>query len=339
MAKTKKIQNVLDKQSKKLDQSIEFIVDELIGSTTSHFDELLGEGHASPLKYDAATLEPLMYYVDAAIEDVRVNGADLIDEEFCKLHDLPSPEHIASYSDIQALYVAFVVPELFPDVGVHGDIVDEEVAEQFLFPALARRKAEQALFEVKKIRKVARAGGEFNTDLAVKLVDDLHFIEGMLLCERQTVNAEPYVKRREHKKLAEEELASKRRASVKNSSSHKESAKMQPFFNEFVNQVHVLMAKHGVFQKVYERFKKKLVTSKCSLDDLEEEIRKETQKHCSRAFSVGASGAVSPFDVELANLADKLDFDIWGADIKPEDFELSRSTINRHVVKALASIN
>lgn len=190
--------------------------------------------HAKSLELDAMqTRGHIINYVYEAIDDVKSSAFDYIDDNFCNTHGLPLLENLDNFSDAQALYVAMVVPELYPDI---DDRLEKSPnIPELLFPALARDKLNKA--------RVLIENGDFNQ--VELLVDEVEVISEMIVTARRYVNPEPYKLLKQSRLEREKSVSEIRLETVKKSSAYTFSKELRKYVNAYSLEVKSLLEKHN----------------------------------------------------------------------------------------------
>ncbi|EKO3500172.1 hypothetical protein [Vibrio fluvialis] len=136
MSRKKKEINVLKKRIKACELQLKALLDEKglkYHASAFETESTLINGRETVLAGSG-----VWHYVKAAIEDVRCNAAEFVDDDFCSSIGLPSPKQSAGYTDVQALYLSMIVPELYPDFD--DRLLKDPHLPELLFPALAHHK-------------------------------------------------------------------------------------------------------------------------------------------------------------------------------------------------------
>lgn len=175
--------------------------------------------------------------VKAAIDDVRCNAAEFVDAKFCSDMGLPSPEQSADYSDLQALYLAMIVPDLYPDVD--DRLLKDPHTPELLFPALAHHK-------LKAARGII---GDNVVDLSEvhALLSEVEMIVEMMSVERRHLPGEktsPLKKLKADAETKSVRVSEIRRDVAKKSPVHKEVIEFQGKVRELVFKVVSEMGKY-----------------------------------------------------------------------------------------------
>lgn len=169
----------------------------------------------------------LLHLIETAIDDVK---DCVIDETFLKTHGLPSVE---KFSDAQALYVAMIVPELYPDID--HLLEDFPNTPELLFPALARDKLNKA--------RVLIENADFNK--AELLIEEVAVISEMIVTAHRYVKPEPYKLRDEKNKLTKVNKGMKtskaRQKAVKKSSAYIFSLEIRKYIEQYALNVKLLL--------------------------------------------------------------------------------------------------
>ncbi|EIZ0312020.1 hypothetical protein MNO15_004277 [Vibrio parahaemolyticus] len=136
MSRKKKEINVLKKRIKACELQLKVLLDEKglkYHASAFETESTLINGRETVLAGSG-----VWHYVKAAIEDVRCNAAEFVNADFCSSLGLPSPKRSADYTDVQALYLSMIVPELYPDFD--DRLLKDPHLPELLFPALAHHK-------------------------------------------------------------------------------------------------------------------------------------------------------------------------------------------------------
>lgn len=136
MSRKKKEINVLKKRIKACELQLKALLDEKglkYHASAFETESTLINGRETVLAGSG-----VWHYVKAAIEDVRCNTAEFINDDFCSSLGLPSPKRSSGYTDVQALYLSMIVPELYPDFD--DRLLKDPHLPELLFPALAHHK-------------------------------------------------------------------------------------------------------------------------------------------------------------------------------------------------------
>ncbi|HGF5258075.1 TPA: hypothetical protein ACF37V_003747 [Vibrio parahaemolyticus] len=136
MSRKKKEINVLKKRIKACELQLKALLDEK--GLKYHASAFETESTLINGRETVLTGSGVWHYVKAAIEDVRCNAAEFVDDDFCSSIGLPSPKQSAGYTDVQALYLSMIVPELYPDFD--DRLLKDPHLPELLFPALAHHK-------------------------------------------------------------------------------------------------------------------------------------------------------------------------------------------------------
>lgn len=104
-----------------------------------------------------------------AIEDIRTGRGLCLDAAYCERIGFAPPEAAARYSPAEALHLALVTPEYYPDTGKQGDETEPEA----IYAALGLRLLEKAEF----------ARSQQKTDSALALLDQVSQLRDMLADE------------------------------------------------------------------------------------------------------------------------------------------------------------
>lgn len=136
MSRKKKEINVLKKRIKACELQLKALLDEKglkYHASAFETESTLINGRETVLAGSG-----VWHYVKAAIEDVRCNAAEFVNADFCSSLGLPSPKRSEGYTDVQALYLSMIVPELYPDFD--DRLLKDPHLPELLFPALAHHK-------------------------------------------------------------------------------------------------------------------------------------------------------------------------------------------------------
>ncbi|WP_282110769.1 hypothetical protein [Shewanella algicola] len=171
----------------------------------------------------------LIYYVYDAIDDVRVNAYDFIDDAFCELHGLPLLDRFDELTDAQAIFISLIVPELYPDI---DDVVETNSnVVELLMPALARDK----------LTKARGAISLDNFDDAELLLEEVGHIAEMIIVVHQYLNPAPYKVVVANKKQRIEKVSNIRSELVKRTVVYKASQDFQSVVTKYALNVKSLL--------------------------------------------------------------------------------------------------
>ncbi|MBT0031457.1 hypothetical protein J4H40_18630 [Vibrio alginolyticus] len=184
MSRKKKEINVLKKRIKACELQLKALLDEKglkYHASAFETESTLINGRETVLAGGG-----VWHYVKAAIEDVRCNAAEFVDDDFCSSIGLPSPKQSAGYTDVQALYLSMIVPELYPDFD--DRLLKDPHLPELLFPALAHHKLKTTkkivedniitLSEVDEISTKVRGSLSTVYEISTKVRDSLSTVEG-----------------------------------------------------------------------------------------------------------------------------------------------------------------
>ncbi len=171
MSRKKKEINVLKKRIKASELQLKALLDEKgLKYHASAFESktVWYKGREGVLSHSG-----VWHYVKAAIEDVRCNAAEFVNDDFCSSLGLPSPKRAADYTDVQALYLSMIVPELYPDID--DKLLKDPHLPELLFPALAHHKLKTA----KKIFEDNIITLSEVDEISTKVRDSLSEVDGL----------------------------------------------------------------------------------------------------------------------------------------------------------------
>ncbi len=184
MSRKKKEINVLKKRIKACELQLKALLDEKglkYHASAFETESTLINGRETVLAGSG-----VWHYVKAAIEDVRCNAAEFVDDDFCSSIGLPSPKQSAGYTDVQALYLSMIVPELYPDFD--DRLLKDPHLPELVFPALAHHKLKTTkkivedniitLSEVDEISTKVRDSLSTVYEISTKVRDSLSTVEG-----------------------------------------------------------------------------------------------------------------------------------------------------------------
>ncbi|HCG8497155.1 TPA: hypothetical protein NJ550_003617 [Vibrio parahaemolyticus] len=185
MSRKKKEINVLKKRIKACELQLKVLLDEKglkYHASAFETESTLINGRETVLAGSG-----VWHYVKAAIEDVRCNAAEFVNDDFCSSLGLPSPKRSADYTDVQALYLSMIVPELYPDFD--DRLLKDPHLPELLFPALAHHKLKTTkkivedniitLSEVDEISTKVRDSLSTVYEISTKVRDSLSTVEGV----------------------------------------------------------------------------------------------------------------------------------------------------------------
>ncbi len=185
MSRKKKEINVLKKRIKACELQLKVLLDEK--GLKYHASAFETESTLINGRETVLTGSGVWHYVKAAIEDVRCNAAEFVDDDFCSSLGLPSPKRSADYTDVQALYLSMIVPELYPDFD--DRLLKDPHLPELLFPALAHHKLKTTkkivedniitLSEVDEISTKVRDSLSTVYEISTKVRDSLSTVEGV----------------------------------------------------------------------------------------------------------------------------------------------------------------
>ncbi|WP_336916465.1 hypothetical protein [Vibrio cholerae] len=186
MSRKKKEINVLKKRIKACELQLKALLDEKglkYHASAFETESTLINGRETVLAGSG-----VWHYVKAAIEDVRCNAAEFVDDDFCSSIGLPSPKQSAGYTDVQALYLSMIVPELYPDFD--DRLLKDPHLPELLFPALAHHKLKTTkkivedhiitLSDVDEILTKVRDSLSEDNELSTKVKDLLSEVDEIL---------------------------------------------------------------------------------------------------------------------------------------------------------------
>ncbi|HCG8548956.1 TPA: hypothetical protein N2898_003786 [Vibrio parahaemolyticus] len=195
MSRKKKEINVLKKRIKACELQLKALLDEKglkYHASAFETESTLINGRETVLAGSG-----VWYYVKAAIEDVRCNAAEFINDDFCSSLGLPSPKRSAGYTDVQALYLSMIVPELYPDFD--DRLLKDPHLPELLFPALAHHKLKTTkkivedniitLSEVDEISTKVRDSLSTVYEILTKVRDSLTAVDESLTKVRDSLSA------------------------------------------------------------------------------------------------------------------------------------------------------
>ncbi|MBE5145651.1 hypothetical protein HJ039_20340 [Vibrio parahaemolyticus] len=192
------------------------------------------------------------HYVKAAIEDVRCNAAEFVDDDFCSSIGLPSPKQSAGYTDVQALYLSMIVPELYPDFD--DRLLKDPHLPELLFPALAHHKLKTTKKIVEDniitLSEVDGLSAELKGILSkiYALLSDVEIIVEMMSLSRRKFSGEktlsPLLKLKADAENKAAKVSEIRRSVTKKSSIQKEVMEFQGKVRELVSKVVSEMGKY-----------------------------------------------------------------------------------------------
>ncbi|ELO1778319.1 hypothetical protein QXB73_001436 [Vibrio fluvialis] len=197
MSRKKKEINVLKKRIKACELQLKALLDEKglkYHASAFETESTLINGRETVLAGSG-----VWHYVKAAIEDVRCNAAEFVDDDFCSSIGLPSPKQSAGYTDVQALYLSMIVPELYPDFD--DRLLKDPHLPELLFPALAHHKLKTTkkivedhiitLSDVDEILTKVRDSLSAVDEIPTKVRDSLSAVDG-LSAELKSILSEVY---------------------------------------------------------------------------------------------------------------------------------------------------
>ncbi|WP_180772362.1 hypothetical protein [Vibrio parahaemolyticus] len=195
MSRKKKEINVLKKRIKACELQLKALLDEKglkYHASAFETESTLINGRETVLAGSG-----VWHYVKAAIEDVRCNAAEFINDDFCSSLGLPSPKRSAGYTDVQALYLSMIVPELYPDFD--DRLLKDPHLPELLFPALAHHKLKTTkkivedniitLSEVDEISTKVRDSLSTVYEISTKVRDSLTAVDESLTEVRDSLSA------------------------------------------------------------------------------------------------------------------------------------------------------
>ncbi len=194
MSRKKKEINVLKKRIKACELQLKALLDEKglkYHASAFETESTLINGRETVLAGGG-----VWHYVKAAIEDVRCNAAEFVDDDFCSSIGLPSPKQSAGYTDVQALYLSMIVPELYPDFD--DRLLKDPHLPELLFPALAHHKLKTTkkivedniitLSEVDEISTKVRGSLSTVYEISTKVRDSLSEVNEILTKVRDSLS-------------------------------------------------------------------------------------------------------------------------------------------------------
>ncbi|EOC1766073.1 MULTISPECIES: hypothetical protein [Vibrio] len=194
MSRKKKEINVLKKRIKACELQLKALLDEKglkYHASAFETESTLINGRETVLAGSG-----VWHYVKAAIEDVRCNAAEFVDDDFCSSIGLPSPKQSAGYTDVQALYLSMIVPELYPDFD--DRLLKDPHLPELLFPALAHHKLKTTkkivedhiitLSDVDEILTKVRDSLSEDNELSTKVKDLLSEVDEILTKVRDSLS-------------------------------------------------------------------------------------------------------------------------------------------------------
>ncbi|MFH4491358.1 hypothetical protein WMQ43_20310 [Vibrio diabolicus] len=264
MSRKKKEINVLKKRIKACELQLKALLDEKglkYHASAFETESTLINGRETVLAGSG-----VWHYVKAAIEDVRCNAAEFVNDDFCSSIGLPSPKQSAGYTDVQALYLSMIVPELYPDFD--DRLLKDPHLPELLFPALAHHKLKTTkkivedniitLSEVDEISTKVRdtlsevdalsAGLKGILSEVYALLSDVEMIVEMMSLSRRKFSGEkrlsPLLKLKADAENKAAKVSEIRRSVTKKSSIQKEAMEFQGKVRELVSKVVSEMGKY-----------------------------------------------------------------------------------------------
>lgn len=250
MSRKKKEINVLKKRIKACELQLKALLDEKglkYHASAFETESTLINGRETVLAGSG-----VWHYVKAAIEDVRCNAAEFINDDFCSSLGLPSPKRSAGYTDVQALYLSMIVPELYPDFD--DRLLKDPHLPELLFPALAHHKLKTTKKIVEDniitLSEVDGLSAELKGILSkiYALLSDVEMIVEMMSLSRRKFSGEktlsPLLKLKADAENKAAKVSEIRRTVTKKSSIQKEAMEFQGKVRELVSKVVSEMGKY-----------------------------------------------------------------------------------------------
>ncbi|MGY6511462.1 hypothetical protein [Vibrio sp. 1636] len=250
MSRKKKEINVLKKRIKACELQLKALLDEK--GLKYHASAFETESTLINGRETVLTGSGVWHYVKAAIEDVRCNAAEFVDDDFCSSIGLPSPKQSAGYTDVQALYLSMIVPELYPDFD--DRLLKDPHLPELLFPALAHHKLKTTKKIVEDniitLSEVDGLSAELKGILSkiYALLSDVEMIVEMMSLSRRKFSGEktlsPLLKLKADAENKAAKVSEIRRTVTKKSSIQKEAMEFQGKVRELVSKVVSEMGKY-----------------------------------------------------------------------------------------------
>ncbi|EJM7154540.1 hypothetical protein P3498_22420 [Vibrio parahaemolyticus] len=250
MSRKKKEINVLKKRIKACELQLKALLDEK--GLKYHASAFETESTLINGRETVLTGSGVWHYVKAAIEDVRCNAAEFVDDDFCSSIGLPSPKQSAGYTDVQALYLSMIVPELYPDFD--DRLLKDPHLPELLFPALAHHKLKTTKKIVEDniitLSEVDGLSAELKGILSkiYALLSDVEIIVEMMSLSRRKFSGEktlsPLLKLKADAENKAAKVSEIRRSVTKKSSIQKEVMEFQGKVRELVSKVVSEMGKY-----------------------------------------------------------------------------------------------
>ncbi|HBC3481221.1 TPA: hypothetical protein KDY88_002675 [Vibrio parahaemolyticus] len=250
MSRKKKEINVLKKRIKACELQLKALLDEKglkYHASAFETESTLINGRETVLAGSG-----VWHYVKAAIEDVRCNAAEFVNDDFCSSIGLPSPKQSAGYTDVQALYLSMIVPELYPDFD--DRLLKDPHLPELLFPALAHHKLKTTKKIVEDniitLSEVDGLSAELKGILSkiYALLSDVEIIVEMMSLSRRKFSGEktlsPLLKLKADAENKAAKVSEIRRSVTKKSSIQKEAMEFQGKVRELVSKVVSEMGKY-----------------------------------------------------------------------------------------------